>query len=150
MLTDQITRSAEETVQLGQAFARTLKSGDCVVLVGDLGTGKTTFVQGVAEGLHVDITVSSPTYLIVQEYAGNIPLFHMDAYRLNSADDLFEIGFEEYLHAGGVVIIEWGDRIKEALPDHSQWIYFETQPDQSHLITFRASQNADEVDSSSA
>jgi len=131
------SRSAAETVRIAKAYAKSLAPGDCVALVGGLGAGKTTFVRGLAEGLQVEATVSSPTYLIVQEYPGPVPLFHMDAYRLGGADDLLDVGFEHYLGAGGVVAIEWGDKVSALLPPHCRWIYFEILPDHTHRITLR-------------
>lgn len=111
-----ITQSAEETRQLGFRLAGRLAAGDCLALIGELGAGKTTLVQGLARGLGVEGPVRSPSFLLVQEYAGRIPLYHVDAYRLQSAEELREIGFEEYLEAGGVVVVEWADRVAPLLP----------------------------------
>lgn len=80
--------------------------------------------------------VTSPSYLIVQEYRGRIPLFHVDAYRLNGVEDLVEIGFDDYLSSAGVVVVEWGDKVVDALPKTSQWIRFEVCQDRSRKITF--------------
>lgn len=130
-----VTRSAEETFQLGVQLAGRLQPGACLVLVGDLGAGKTTLTQGVAKGLGVTVPVTSPSYLIVQEYPGRIPLFHVDAYRLNGVEDLVEIGFDDYLSGDGVVVVEWGDKVADALPKTSQWITFEVRQDRSRNIT---------------
>lgn len=121
--------SAQETFRVGFTYAAQLGAGSCLALVGELGAGKTTFVQGLAQGLNVRDPVSSPSYLIVQEYAGPIPLFHVDCYRLRGAQELAEIGFEEYLHSGGVVVVEWADKAPQALPASAQWIYFTINPD---------------------
>jgi len=131
-----ITRSAEATRALGKRYALTLVGGACVALVGDLGSGKKTFVQGLAQGLGVEQRVSSPSYLILQEYTGRLPLFHLDAYRLHSADELFEIGFEDYLDARGVIVVEWGEKVSSALPPRCHWITFETCPDHARKISF--------------
>lgn len=130
-----VTQSAEETIAIGQRYAHRLQAGDCLVLVGDLGAGKTTFIQGLAAGLGVTASVNSPTYLIVQEYDGQVPLFHVDAYRLHGTGELEDIGFDEYLNAGGIVAVEWGDRVPEALPKNSRWIVFEIAG-QSRKILF--------------
>lgn len=128
------TRCAQETFQLGFTCASQLRVGACLALVGELGAGKTTFVQGLAQGLGVRDPVSSPSYLIVQEYAGPIPLFHVDCYRLRGAQELADIGFDEYLHGGGVVVVEWADKAPQALPASAQWIYFTIDPDGTRQI----------------
>jgi len=130
-----VTDNAESTIELGKQYAHQLAPGDCLVLVGDLGAGKTTFIQGLAVGLGVTAPVNSPTYLIVQEYEGKVPLFHVDAYRLHSASELEDIGFDEYLNAGGIVAVEWGDKVPQALPKHSRWIVFDIDA-QSRKILF--------------
>ena len=112
------TNSVEETIALGERLARRFDVGDCVALVGDLGTGKTVLVRGIAAGLGVadERIVSSPTYVLVQEYAGRVRLYHVDLYRLTAAEDeLADLGIEEML-ADGVVVIEWADRAAGTLP----------------------------------
>jgi tRNA threonylcarbamoyladenosine biosynthesis protein TsaE len=109
--------SAPETRRIGARLAALLRSGDVVCLYGDLGAGKTTFVQGIAEGLGIAARVTSPTFTLVHEYpGGRVPLFHFDVYRLRGAADLADIGFDEYLARGGIALIEWADRITDALP----------------------------------
>ncbi len=110
------TASAEETEALGQALGKTLKPGDVVAYTGDLGAGKTAFTRGVARGLGISDRVTSPTFTIVSEYEGNIPLFHFDMYRLGSSEELFDIGWEDYLARGGVCCVEWSENIDDALP----------------------------------
>ena len=113
------THSDDETVRLGKDFAaRNLKPGDVVALHGELGTGKTRFVQGICEGLGVKGHVTSPTFTIVNEhdFPGGV-LFHFDFYRVNSVTEILDIGFEEYLNRGGICVIEWADRAKEVLPE---------------------------------
>jgi tRNA threonylcarbamoyladenosine biosynthesis protein TsaE len=116
-----ITSSPEETRRLGEDLAAMLRAGDVVSLTGDLGAGKTTMVQGAARGLGVEQPVTSPTFTLVKEYRGRLPIHHMDIYRLDHVQDVLDLGFEEILDAGGVVFVEWGDAIDALLPtDHLQ------------------------------
>ena len=111
------TQSPEETEALGAALASSLRPGQVVAFRGPLGAGKTAFTRGLARGLGVTGPVTSPTYTIVNEYTGGrMPLFHFDMYRLNSADDLFDIGWEDYLSRGGVCAVEWSENVRDALP----------------------------------
>ena len=109
-----ITHGENETEQAGAKLAEKLRAGDVVALFGDLGAGKTAFVRGLCRGLGIEYQVSSPTFTIVNEYPGKVPLFHFDMYRLNSADELFEIGWEDYLERGGICAVEWSENVKEA------------------------------------
>ena len=112
------TNSEAETIALGERLGRRLEAGDCVAIVGELGSGKTVLVRGLTRGLGVgdERLVSSPTYVLVQEYAGRTPVFHVDLYRLPAPQaELTELGLEEML-AEGVVLIEWGDRAGQVLP----------------------------------
>lgn len=111
------THSADETQALGQKLASRLAPGDVIAYFGDLGAGKTAFTRGLAQGLGITDPVTSPTYTIVNEYlSGRIPLFHFDMYRLDGEDDLFDIGWDDYLARGGVCAVEWSERIDSALP----------------------------------
>ena len=115
---DYITRSAAETEQLGAALAAQLRPGDVIAFLGDLGAGKTAFTRGLARGLGIREPVTSPTYTIVNEYPqGRLPLFHFDMYRLHDADELFDLGWEDYLDRGGVCAVEWSENVAEALED---------------------------------
>jgi len=109
------TRDARETEAVGEAVAGQLRVGDLVVLTGDLGAGKTTFVKGLARGLGVKEAVTSPTFTIVQHYAGRLPLAHVDVYRLERIQELHDLGFEELLEHN-VVVVEWGEAIARVLP----------------------------------
>ena len=112
------THSADETQALGQKLASRLAPGDVIAYFGDLGAGKTAFTRGLAQGLGITDPVSSPTYTIVNEYlSGRIPLFHFDMYRLSSSDELFDIGWEDYLSRGGVCAVEWSENVEDALQD---------------------------------
>lgn len=111
-----ITHSPEETRALGRRLAQVLQGGAVVAFTGDLGAGKTAFVSGMAEGLGIEERVTSPTFTIVNEYeGGRLPLFHFDMYRLGSADELFHIGWEDYLARDGVCAVEWSENVAEAL-----------------------------------
>lgn len=112
------SHSPEETQKIGQALAKALTPGAVIAFVGDLGAGKTAFTRGLAQGLGCTEQVTSPTYTIVNEYlSGKMPLFHFDMYRLTCADDLFDIGWEDYLERGGVCAVEWSENVAEALED---------------------------------
>ena len=111
-----ITHSPEETEKLGAALARRLQPGSVIAYTGDLGAGKTAFTRGLAKGLGYTQPVTSPTYTIVNEYlSGRMPLFHFDMYRLGSADELFDIGWEDYLTRGGICAVEWSENVREAM-----------------------------------
>lgn len=113
-----ITHSREGTEALGARLADALDGGRVVAFTGDLGAGKTAFVSGMARALGVEEQVTSPTFTIVNEYeGGRLPLFHFDMYRLGSADELFHIGWEDYLARGGVCAVEWSENVAEAIED---------------------------------
>ena len=113
-----ITHSPEETEAVGMALAAQLTPGAVIAYTGDLGAGKTAFTRGLARGLGITEPVTSPTYTIVNEYlTGKMPLFHFDMYRLSCADELFDIGWEDYLARGGVCAVEWSENIEEALDE---------------------------------
>ena len=110
------THAEEETEALGERRAKCLRAGAVVALYGDLGAGKTAFVRGMARGLDVHEPVSSPTFTIVNEYPGDPALFHFDMYRLKNAEELYGIGWEDYLDRNGVVVTEWTENVEEAIP----------------------------------
>ena len=113
-----ITHSPEETEAVGAALAKILIPGTVIAYAGDLGAGKTAFTRGLARGLGYREPVTSPTYTIVNEYlGGRLPLFHFDMYRLASAEDLWDIGWEDYLERGGICAVEWSENVREALED---------------------------------
>ena len=110
------SNSPEETEALGEVLGKTLSSGTVIAFTGDLGAGKTAFVRGLARGLGIAARVTSPTFTIVNEYeGGRLPLFHFDMYRLTSAQELFDIGWDDFLERGGVCAVEWSENVAEAL-----------------------------------
>lgn len=113
-----ITNCEQETEQLGERVGRVLKAGTVIAYTGDLGAGKTAFTRGLARGLEIPERVTSPTFNIVNEYeGGRLPLFHFDMYRLGSSDELFDIGWEDYLARGGVCAVEWSENVEDALEE---------------------------------
>ena len=122
---EQITTSPEETRNLARDFASDLNSGDVLALSGDLGSGKTTFVQGLAVGLDITVNVVSPTFKLVNEFDGRLPLYHLDFYRIESASEVVALGIEHYLFGDGVTVIEWADRYPEVIPEDSINVHFE-------------------------
>lgn len=113
-----ITNSPAETEAIGAALGNIIQPGTVIAYRGDLGAGKTAFTRGLAKGLGCSEIVTSPTYTIVNEYpGGRIPLFHFDMYRLRSSDDLFDIGWEDYLDRGGVCAVEWSENVEDAMED---------------------------------
>ena len=132
---EYITHSPAETEAVGEALAKTLRPGTVLAFRGDLGAGKTAFPRGLGRGLGCTERVTSPTYTIVNEYtSGRLPLFHFDMYRLRSSEDLFDIGWEDYLERGGVCAVEWSENVADAL-DGAIWITIEKTGDDSRKIT---------------
>ena len=109
-----LTSNESETRFEGEKLGRTLSPGTVVALFGELGAGKTTFTRGLAAGLGISMSVSSPTFTIINEYSGTIPLFHFDMFRLESEDELFDIGWDDYLDRGGVCVVEWSEKVSGA------------------------------------
>ena len=113
------TESPEETQILGEKLGKTLKQGDVIALVGDLGTGKTCLTQGIARGVGIapDAVVNSPSYILINEYNGTIPIYHIDLYRLENSAEIAELGLSEYVEGDGICIVEWAERMADLLPD---------------------------------
>jgi tRNA threonylcarbamoyladenosine biosynthesis protein TsaE len=111
-----VARSAEETQALGARLGRRLGMGDVVACIGPLGAGKTCFLQGLARGLGVMTDVTSPTFVLVNQYRGRLPVYHVDAYRTGSLTELVDLGLEEMLHGEGVTVVEWADKLLSLLP----------------------------------
>lgn len=115
---EYISTSCGETQKIASEFAKNLKAGDTVCMYGDLGAGKTAFVQGMAKGLEIEEPITSPTFTIVNEYSGTLPLYHFDVYRIADSDEMYEIGYEEYVYGDGISVIEWAELIEDILPDN--------------------------------
>jgi tRNA threonylcarbamoyladenosine biosynthesis protein TsaE len=120
-LYDFLSNSEEETDRFARRLAEKLTPGDVIALEGDLGAGKTAFTKGLANGLGVTKTVNSPTFTIIKEYKGRLPLYHMDVYRVS--DDSEDLGFDEYFYGEGVTVVEWAHLIKDQLPDEILTIF---------------------------
>ncbi len=118
-MTSFVTRSAAETIELGRALASQLEHGDVIAFYGDLGAGKTTMIKGIAAGLGVPEVVRSPSFVIVTEYAGRLPVYHIDLYRLNENSDFGAIGLDSYIEGEGICLIEWAERAEKVLPDRA-------------------------------
>jgi tRNA threonylcarbamoyladenosine biosynthesis protein TsaE len=112
----------EKTKDIGYKLGKLLDKKNILCLIGDLGAGKTTLTQSIAKGLEVDDYITSPTFTIVNEYEGRVPLYHFDVYRIGSSDEMYDIGFDEYINSDGVCIIEWANLIEDILPDEYLYI----------------------------
>ncbi len=138
-----ITNSPSETEKIGAKLAEQLNPGAVLAYRGDLGAGKTAFTRGLARGLGITDPVTSPTYTIVNEYLqGRLPLFHFDMYRLSCADDLFDIGWEDYLERGGVCAVEWSENVADAMEDPIT-ITIEKLGEESRKITITGGETDD-------
>ncbi len=123
------TISAEETAILGEKLGSLLNAGDLICLYGSLGAGKTRFAQGVARGLGIEGTVTSPTFTLINEHYGRLPFFHMDVYRLDSAAEMDDLGYEEFFYGGGVTLVEWAEKIGGLLPEERLDISIDRTPE---------------------
>ena len=131
-----ISRSEAQTEAVGEQFAKNLADGTVVAMYGDLGAGKTALTRGIARGLGIEDNVTSPTYTIVNEYlSGRMPLFHFDMYRLTSSDDLWDIGWEDYLDRGGVCAVEWSEQVAEAMPPETVYVTISRRPEDDRART---------------
>ena len=138
-----LTNSPEQTEEVGAALSKVLSPGTVIAYRGDLGAGKTAFTRGLARGLGVTDPVTSPTYTIVNEYlGGRMPLFHFDMYRLHSADDLWDIGGEDYLARGGICAVEWSENVADAMED-AITVTIEKLGEDSRRITIEGGENLD-------
>ena len=132
-----ITSNEAETVREGEKLGRTLVSGSVIALFGGLGAGKTVFTRGLALGLGIESGVSSPTFTIVNEYTGKIPLFHFDMYRLESENELFDIGWDDYIDRNGVCVVEWSEKVVGALPPDTIVVKIENLGDDTRKLEIR-------------
>jgi tRNA threonylcarbamoyladenosine biosynthesis protein TsaE len=132
-----ISRSEQETILIGEEIGSLLAEGDVMALVGELGSGKTWLTKGIARGLGISpaTVVTSPSFALVNEYQGRVTLFHMDVYRLETLSEVLSAGMEEYVQAGGVVVLEWANRWPEILPEHTITVELLILDDHSRKIT---------------
>ncbi|KGM96799.1 ATP-binding protein [Clostridium novyi A str. 4552] len=124
-----VVNNVDSTVNIGYQIGTLANSGDIICLIGDLGTGKTHITKGIAKGLGIDEHITSPTFNIVNEYEGNLKLYHFDVYRVNDPDEIEAIGFDEYIFGDGVSIIEWANYIEELIPEEYLNITIEKMPE---------------------
>ena len=134
-----ITKSAEETIELGKDIARHLAPGDVVTLIGELGSGKTTFTKGIAQGLGVKnaLYVNSPSFVLIREHKGIFKLYHVDLYRLDNVPQVESLGIEEYLYSDGVTVVEWAQKLKSLLPKEHLRIEFKIMDNNSRSIKLK-------------
>ena len=128
------THSAEETILLGNKIGLKLKPGDIIAMQGTLAAGKTTFTKGIAQALGIDDTITSPTFCLISEYYGKMPLYHMDVYRLDGIEDFVNLGTDDMLYGDGVSIIEWSEKIMSELPKKTIVLKITPKEDNSRLI----------------
>ena len=128
------TLSAKETTALGQRIGAQLKSGDILALSGPLGAGKTTLIQGIAQGLQVKDYVTSPTFILINEYQGRLPFYHIDLYRLEDPAQIEDLGIFEYFEKDGIVVIEWAERLGDLLPENAKQIKIEVRGENKRKI----------------
>ncbi|MFC2330222.1 MAG: tRNA (adenosine(37)-N6)-threonylcarbamoyltransferase complex ATPase subunit type 1 TsaE [Treponema sp.] len=138
-----VTSSPEETVELGKKIGSLLKSGDVIAMQGTLAAGKTTITKGIAAALGVDDTITSPTFCLISEYQGKMPLYHMDVYRLNGAEDFAELGTDDMIYGNGVSVIEWSEKIMTELPKKTILLKITPQEDGTRLIEIDNWQNGE-------
>ena len=128
------TSSAEETITLGEKIGRLLKKGDIIAMQGTLAAGKTTITKGIAKALGITDTITSPTFCLISEYQGTMPLYHMDVYRLDGTEDFINLGTDDMLYGDGVSIIEWSEKIMDELPSRTIILRLTPQEDGSRII----------------
>ncbi len=139
METEFKTESPQETQTLGEKIGKKLNPGDVIALIGDLGSGKTCLTQGITRGIGIapGEVVSSPSYILINEYNGNIPIYHIDLYRIETSAEIAELGLGEYVDGDGICIIEWADRMEDALPETCIKIHMTWVDENTRSITIR-------------
>ncbi len=120
-----VSKSEQETYDMGYKLAQKAKIGEIYCLIGDLGVGKTIFSKGFAKGLGIEEPITSPTFTIIQEYEGDIPLYHFDMYRIDDPSELEMIGYEDYFFGCGVCLVEWANKVEEVIPKQAIWIFID-------------------------
>ena len=129
-----IVKTEEETISLGKKIGKKLKKGDVITLDGSLAAGKTYLTKGIAQGLDIEEDITSPTFTLISEYSGRLHLYHMDVYRLEGVEDFLDLGTEEMLYGEGVCVIEWGEKVRQALPANTIHINIAVNEDNSRKI----------------
>lgn len=137
------TSSAEETIELGKKIGKLLKKGDIIAMQGTLAAGKTTITKGIAAALGITETITSPTFCLISEYQGTMPLYHMDVYRLDGTEDFINLGTDDMLYGDGVSIIEWSEKIMEELPSNTIILKITPQEDGKRIIEIDNWQNGE-------
>lgn len=130
-----VTNNTEETIELGKKIGNYLRKGDVIAMQGTLAAGKTTITKGIAQSLDISETITSPTFCLISEYEGKMPLYHMDVYRLDNEEDFANLGTEDMIYGNGVSIIEWSEKIINELPKKTIILKIEPQEDGSRIIT---------------
>ena len=131
-----ISNSPDETEAFGRKLAGNLKPGDVLALTGELGSGKTQFVKGLAAGLGATTAATSPTFTLIHEYSGgHFPIYHFDFFRLEDRQSAARLGFDDYFFGDGVSVIEWADRLPDLIPETAHWVSFETKSETQRVIT---------------
>lgn len=141
ILKSEITNSESETIELGYKIGKNCKGGEIIALMGDLGAGKTNLVKGIAKGLGLsEKVITSPTFIICQSYAsGRLPLYHFDLYRILDFNEIEDIGWYDYILSGGVIVVEWAEKIKEYLTfENTMWILIQVISENKRKLVFRA------------
>ena len=131
-----ITNSAKETMLVGEKLAKKLKPGDMIALSGNLGSGKTTFTKGIGKGLGVKDSkrINSPTFVLIKEYNGRVPLYHLDLYRLDDLKEIENLAIEEYIYGNGITVIEWAEKIKSILPEKHIFVKLKIKGDNKREV----------------
>ena len=137
------THSPEETIELGRKIGLKLKKGDIIAMQGTLAAGKTTITKGIAEALEIEDTITSPTFCLISEYYGKMPLYHMDVYRLDGGEDFVNLGTDDMLYGDGVSIIEWSEKIMDELPRKTIILKITPQDDGTRIIQLDNWQNGE-------
>lgn len=130
-----VTNNTEETIELGKKIGNYLRKGDVIAMQGTLAAGKTTITKGIAQSLDISETITSPTFCLISEYEGKMPLYHMDVYRLDNEEDFANLGTEDMIYGNGISIIEWSEKIMNELPKKTIILKIEPQEDGSRIIT---------------
>ena len=133
----------EETIELGRKIGKLLKKGDVIAMQGTLAAGKTTITKGIAQALNIDDTITSPTFCLISEYYGKMPLYHMDVYRLEGGEDFINLGTDDMIYGEGVSIIEWSEKIMDELPKKTIILKITPEDDGSRTITIDNWKNGD-------